>query len=133
MASSQESAPVGFEAGNAGTDIGTDPAATVVAARYEQDGAHVVIVRGEVDIDASGVLRHALEEGVKTETKCVVADFAGVTFCDSTGLNVLLQAHLAGDVRVAAPTAAVRRLLEVSGADGVLQIYPSVAEAIAAG
>ncbi|MCX2970790.1 MULTISPECIES: STAS domain-containing protein [Streptomyces] len=103
----------------------------VVAEQYALDGAHVIVVRGELDLDAAPALGQAIEEARRTGAVRVVVDFADVEFCDSTGLNVLLQAHLAGDVRVAAPAESVIRLLEVTGANGVLRVFPTVAEAAA--
>ncbi|GAB3689416.1 hypothetical protein GCM10028832_47040 [Streptomyces sparsus] len=102
-----------------------------VAARYVESGAEVVVLEGELDLDTVEVLREALAGGDREHGVCTVAEMSGVTFADSTALNVLLHAHAEGDLRLAAPSAGVRRLLRVSGADAVLRTYPSVAEAVA--
>ncbi|MBW1604211.1 STAS domain-containing protein [Streptomyces sp. JJ66] len=102
----------------------------VVAEQYARDGAHVIVVRGELDLDAAPALAQAIEDARRGGATRVVADFTDVAFCDSTGLNTLLQAHLGGDLRLAAPGASVLRLLQVTGADSVLRVYPAVAEAV---
>jgi anti-sigma B factor antagonist len=61
---------------------------------------------------------------------------SGMTFLDSSGLRVLLQAgHRArargGVFRVASPQDAVRRVLEPAGLDAQLDVRPDVAGALA--
>ena len=56
-----------------------------------------------------------------------VVDLAGVSFIDSSGLRVLVQDHQtrteAGEsLRLRAPSAAVQRLLEISGLSGYLDV-----------
>ncbi|MFE2914812.1 STAS domain-containing protein [Kitasatospora indigofera] len=56
-------------------------------------------------------------------------DLAGVTFCDSCGLGALLRARIETEraglkLRLAHPTNAVVRLLEITGADHVLTVDP---------
>ncbi|MDK1472221.1 STAS domain-containing protein [Streptomyces sp. 549] len=102
-----------------------------VAARYVQDGAYVVVVEGELDLDTVEVLRAAFDDPERQGSVCTVADVSGVTFADSTALNVLLQVHADRDLRLASPSEGVRRLLRVSGADAVLRTYASVPEAVA--
>ncbi|WP_431782539.1 STAS domain-containing protein [Streptomyces chumphonensis] len=111
---------------------GPNPA-KVVADGQMRDGALVLAVTGEVDLDAAQELSRALEGGLEGPASCVVADFSRVTFCDSTGLNVLLRAHHGGDLRIAGPPPSVTRLLELTGADAVLRVYPDVATAVAGG
>src|SRR4051812_12449598 len=47
---------------------------------------------GEVDIDTVGQLREQLENATATGAKHVVLDLRGVTFLDSTGLHLVLEA-----------------------------------------
>ncbi|MFD0531207.1 STAS domain-containing protein [Kitasatospora arboriphila] len=61
-------------------------------------------------------------------------DCSGLLFCDSTGLNLLLRARLSaqadgGEVVLAAPTAMVRRMLEITGAGEIFRVVDSTAEA----
>ena len=57
----------------------------------------------------------------------VVVDMSGVEFCDSTGMNVLLAAHRrareqGGDLELAAPRPAVRKILQVTGLESVFTV-----------
>ena len=51
----------------------------------------VLQIAGEIDLATADQLRTALEEALSANPK-VVIDMAGVTFCDATGLRLLLQA-----------------------------------------
>jgi anti-sigma B factor antagonist len=91
----------------------------------------IVTLPAEIDISVAGqvtsVLGQALDEGAGV----VIADMAGTVFCDGSGARALVSVHrmaVAGgaQLRVAAPTPSVRRLLKLSGASRVLAIYPGV-------
>jgi anti-sigma B factor antagonist len=62
----------------------------------------------------------------------VVVDMSGVDFCDSTGMNVLLAAHRrareqGGDLELAAPRPAVRKILQVTGLESVFTVLDNPA------
>jgi len=97
-----------------------------------------VVVRLPEEIDVTnadqvrGDLQAALDQGAAT----VIADLSGTMFCDSRGLHALVGAHkraAAGGVRVLLVTGAgqVRRLFALTGMDSVIEVYPSVADALA--
>ena len=57
----------------------------------------------------------------------VIVDMSGVEFCDSTGMNVLLAAHRkareqGGDLELAAPRPAIRKILQVTGLESVFTV-----------
>ncbi|MET9730138.1 STAS domain-containing protein [Streptomyces sp. NPDC006458] len=90
-----------------------------VVVRSERNGHVRVKVSGELDIAAGPALRSALDAAVD---RCahVMLDLTGVTFCDCSGLNVMLaaQRHAAAQgktlsVRAAGP--AVEGLLTRTG------------------
>lgn len=87
------------------------------------DGAGVLAVRGEIDAASAPVLREAVERVQALEVP-VVIDLAGVTFMDSSGLSVLVEATLrAGDaasVCVRNASEQVLRVLEVTGLDSLI-------------
>ena len=92
-----------------------------------QPSGVVLTVAGELDAHSSPLLRTKLLELVAGEDQEVVVDLAGVSFCDSTGLGVLVGAHrrMAASERtltVQSVRPAVRHLLEVSGLDQVLLV-----------
>ncbi|OKK22918.1 hypothetical protein AMK16_01755 [Streptomyces sp. CB00455] len=90
----------------------------------------MVRVSGELDIDRAPQLRTTLR-GALTDTDGgdIVVDLSGVEFCDSTGLNVLLQARLEAEekgraVCLAGPRPQMRQLLELTGAHVLFPVVP---------
>ncbi|MDJ0386208.1 STAS domain-containing protein [Streptomyces sp. G-G2] len=100
-------------------DTGTDPHLTAVS-EIDGGGATVVVLTGEIDYDRAPDVRDALLSALGS-SPCVVLDLSGVTFCDCSGLNVLLRARLAAGVgrdrrlRVRGMSDQVARLLELTG------------------
>ena len=85
------------------------------------DGA--LILAGEIDSYTAPDLAERLAEDPPIE----VVDVGGVTFIDSSGLRVLVETHqtrTANGSRLVlrAPSAAVQRLLEISGLAGHLDV-----------
>lgn len=88
-------------------------------------GVLVVSPVGEVDVASAGVLRAATRDAVAAAPRGVVVDLAGLTFCGSTGLVVLMDARQnAEDAGVRFGTAdgppIVRRVLEITELGPVL-------------
>ena len=57
----------------------------------------------------------------------VIIDMSGVEFCDSTGMNVLLSClrrarERGGELEIATPKPAVRKILQVTGLDAVFTL-----------
>ncbi|WP_042428964.1 STAS domain-containing protein [Streptacidiphilus anmyonensis] len=101
-----------------------------------QAGAGVVVVAGELDHDTAPSLARATGSLADAGVARIVVDCSELTFCDSTGLNVLLKARLrttddGGRFVLAAPSPPLRRLLELTGADGVFETHADVAAALA--
>ena len=91
-----------------------DGAGTVSVAR-EQEGSHVrIVVRGELDIATVPQLeQHVASDG---SADAVTLDLSGVTFIDSTGLRLLLEAHRSiGDRLRIRASPACERLFEITG------------------
>ena len=70
------------------------------------------------------------------DASLVIVDMSTTTFCDSAGVTALVrtvrQAHASGTgLRVAASAPAVTRVLAITGVDRLIDIYPSVAAAMA--
>jgi anti-anti-sigma factor len=84
---------------------------------------------GELDIATADELMDLLRTAADTDDP-IVFDCSGVTFMDSSGLRVLLQAARSedcGPVVVKDPSPQVRRLLEISIPEGVpgLRVRPA--------
>ncbi|MFF9760514.1 STAS domain-containing protein [Streptomyces sp. NRRL F-2305] len=104
-----------------------DQAAVV---QYEWCGVRVVGARGSYDSSSVTPLTDALATAAR-ECSRVVLDASGVTFADSALLNLLILTRQATDLRVAAPTRQLRRLLQLTGVDTVLKTRETVEEAAA--
>ncbi|MFH9015453.1 STAS domain-containing protein [Streptomyces sp. NPDC017943] len=105
------------------------------AEHHEIDGVRVVTLRGEIDRDVQDVLREALLGGTGEASERIVADLAGVTFMDSSGINVLLAAHLQtkaaqGWVRIAGARRPVLRVLQMTGVDTLITCHPTIEQAL---
>ncbi|GGV87297.1 STAS domain-containing protein [Streptomyces massasporeus] len=101
------------------------------------DGVRVVTLRGEIDRDVQGAFREALLGAGETVPTRIVADLSNVTFMDSSGINVLIAAHLQtkdvqGWVRIAGAPPAVLRVLQVTGVGTFISCHPSVEQALTA-
>lgn len=96
--------------------------------QYEWRGAWVIAAHGSYDMDSTTPLADALEAAVGKHPK-VVLDASGVTFADSTFLNLLILTHQTGTLRVVAPSPQVRRLCEITGVDGLLEMRATIDDA----
>ncbi|MEU0212761.1 STAS domain-containing protein [Streptomyces canus] len=99
------------------------------------DGIPVVTVRGEIDHPVKDKLSEALLSCNGATPPRTVLDLSGVTFMDSSGINVLIAAHKSmsdahGWLRLAGPQASVLRLIELVGLDQVIACYPTVEQAL---
>lgn len=93
----------------------------------------VVEVGGELDLYTAPSFRESvLEAAGDADPPKVVVDFRGLGFIDSSGLGAIVAClkHLRernGDLALAAPEASgLRRLLDLTGLDRVLTLYPTV-------
>ncbi|GAA2646234.1 STAS domain-containing protein [Streptomyces spororaveus] len=94
-------------------------------------------VGGEMDYATAQVFRARFEELIERGDRCIVLDLSGVSFCDSSGLNVLFGARRQADasgavVMLACVPGPLRRILHMTGADQALQVYDTVTDAEAA-
>ncbi|WP_371674052.1 STAS domain-containing protein [Streptomyces sp. NBC_00289] len=101
------------------------------------DGVLVVSVHGEIDHAVMDVLSRALLSQDGPPPPRIVADLSGVTFMDSSGINVFVTAHrrvsaAQGWVRIAGAQDSVVRLLHMVGIDEVIDCHPTVEQALKA-
>jgi stage II sporulation protein AA (anti-sigma F factor antagonist) len=98
------------------------------------DGIHVLTLAGEIDHDTGQALRQALDTS-GTPRPRIVVDLSRVTFMDSTGINIFIAAHRTltaadGWIRLAAPTEAVMRTLQIVGVDTVIDCRETLRQAL---
>jgi anti-sigma B factor antagonist len=103
----------------------------------EDRGDHAVVTAsGEIDAATADMLSTAVQGALADDYPRVLADFAQVTFIDSTGLGVLVKSHrsavAAGAVfAVVHPTPQTRKLIRVLGLDQLLHVYDTQEQALA--
>ena len=91
------------------------------------DGVGFIRVQGEVDHVHAPKLQEVADHMLGDGARSLVIDCAEVTFMDSAGLSALAKAHGRADVQfgtitIRNPSVLVRRLLEITGLDGLLLI-----------
>jgi anti-sigma B factor antagonist len=95
----------------------------------QRDDAVVVVVVGEIDIATAPALERLLIEAEATTAGSVIVDLDGVTFMDSSGLQVLVAHTLSQDngnrLRLTRGSRQVQRLFAVSGMLDHLPFVPS--------
>ncbi|MFJ7333059.1 STAS domain-containing protein [Streptomyces sp. NPDC101116] len=96
-----------------------------VVMQYAWRGAWVIIARGSYDMDSITPLADAMAAAVRKHPK-VILDASGITFADSTLLNLLILTHQTGALRVVAPSPQLQRLCEITGVDRLLEARDSV-------
>jgi anti-anti-sigma factor len=120
--------------------------------QMREDGFPVELVRGvpvvtapeEIDITNAARLRASLLEAALVEAAPVevaghpafVVDLTRTRFCDSAGIQVLVEAHrraqaAGGQVLLATSGAAVPRIFALTGIDRVIPSFASLDEALA--
>ncbi len=77
----------------ADTQMTAVPSRPAVCISQRNSRVSVVELRGELDIDGGQLVRGALEDVLTGCTDRVELDLSRVTFCDCSGLHVLLAAH----------------------------------------
>jgi anti-sigma B factor antagonist len=102
-----------------------------VTAEPSED-AIIVRATGEIDMSTIDVLRRELDTA-RAEAATALLDLSGVTFMDSTGLHLLLEASHNSAVTgwgffVVRPSREVQRLIEVSGTADLIMVVDARAE-----
>jgi anti-anti-sigma factor len=112
-------------------------AAGAAAPRRPPARPAVVTLPSEIDVRNDGHVQATLAHALGDGTAVLVADATGTTFCGCCGAHALVRTHhqaaaTGAQLRVAA-SPAVLRMLELTGADHVLDTYPSLDTALADG
>jgi anti-sigma B factor antagonist len=96
----------------------------------------LVTAAGEIDLTNAEGLRDALLSALNAGALGLVVDLTETTFLDSAGVTALVRASrraTAGEatMRLAVTAPAVLRVLDLVGLDRLIEVHPSVAEAVA--
>jgi anti-anti-sigma factor len=97
----------------------------------------VIELAGEIDFNTVCRLREAFADCNAASGHRTVVDFRGVTFMDSSSVNVLVGMKRAapvggGWIRLAGVPADVHEVLHIVGLDDVLPLYPTINVALSA-
>ncbi|MEV4093939.1 STAS domain-containing protein [Streptosporangium saharense] len=97
----------------------------------------LVALAGELDYTNAERFRHDLHEAVGSEPRDLVIDLTELTFCDSTGIQVLLGVRRLVQARgrriaLANPHQRLKRLFHLTGLAEAFGVQPTVALAVEA-
>jgi anti-sigma B factor antagonist len=106
-----------------------------VSVAHRPPNTAVLVLRGSLDIDTAPSLKANLSRLVEKSSPRIVVDVAGLDFCDSMGVGVLVTAHgrameHGGWVRLASPSGFLRRLFATLGLSDYLPLFPDVEAAL---
>jgi anti-sigma B factor antagonist len=88
--------------------------------RADQAGEPTLVVVGEIDLASAVPFGQRLAELIRDARSPAVVDLSGVTFFDSSGINVLVRAGVSAeaagvDLILQAPSRQVRTVLTLTG------------------
>ncbi|MGI9006542.1 MAG: STAS domain-containing protein [Streptosporangiaceae bacterium] len=111
-----------------------DDADSMAAVRL---AAKVVTFPQEAVFSNAGTVRQHVISALLPGVRAVILDMTPTTFCDTSGLRELVVAHRMGhekgvEMRVVVPSR-LMRMITLTGLQGVLAIYPTLAAALAPG
>jgi anti-sigma B factor antagonist len=96
----------------------------------------IVELPAEIDVTNSGQVYDRLAAALAPGVEVVIADLTSTSFCDSSGVREIMHAHETAVARNILLTLAVssegsvRRVLQLTGADSLMPLYPSLEEAV---
>jgi anti-sigma B factor antagonist len=107
-----------------------------VAGVEDRNGAIVVRLTGELDLYNAHLVREELMSAAAREPGRLIVELSDVSFIDSTGLGVLIEARTKLANRraflLAGPGLETRRALEISGLDRHFGVHDSLDAALTA-
>lgn len=118
------------------------PAPFQASASDLEGGIHLLEIHGELDLSTANKLEGPLEEAVASEDAAVLIDLAECQFIDSTGIALIVRAWQRvdssagnggkGGLVLCCQNEQVRRILEVTGLEHSLRVFPTRDAAAAA-
>lgn len=121
--------------------MGLENSGTAVAPRLDVsaragNGIIIAELAGELDIATVPALREQLLSLLRPGSSRLIIDLSKVTYCDSSGLAVLVGAcccarRLGGFLYLAAASSQTRQVLQLTGLYQHLPVFPTVSAAAA--
>lgn len=114
------------------------PGTAAAAASPRQPRLAVVTLPGQIDASNDGQVQDTLTRALGDGTAVLVADAGATTYCGCSGVTALLLTHhraaaAGAQLRIVAGRPPMRRILELTAADQVLNTYPTLAAALTDG
>lgn len=102
-----------------------------VTLQADPDAPCLVTASGELDYHTGRQLRERLDEAPLRSGAVLILDLSGITYCDSTGVSVLVHAYrrteaAGATLALAGAAPAIFRLLSFTGLDRLFRSYDSV-------
>ena len=96
-----------------------------------------VMLSGELTAFQCDYVFKCIEKQVKHGTEKLIIDCNDLSYISSAGLGMLMRVHtrmkkLGGDVKLARVKGTIAKMINLVGMNKVIQLYPTVEEAIAA-
>jgi anti-anti-sigma factor len=96
----------------------------------------VIELEGEIDLHRSGVVRDQIEPHIAAKDRRIIVDLGNVTYIDSSGLAVLIEAMqraqaYGGGLALCNLRDAVQHIFSIACLDQVFRIFPDRAAALA--
>ena len=104
--------------------------------RIPRDEAVELVVRGRLDAECAGELKHAVAAELRQGFQAITLDLLAVPFLSSAGIRVLFDIQrttraAGGDCRITVVSDPVRKVLELTRLDGILMQPATSAPAVA--
>jgi len=101
-----------------------------------QGTTRVVALEGELDFSSIPGAREAMDEALSARPETVVLDLSRLTFCDSSGVHLVVRSHAIATehgIRFVAirPLGSAARVFEICGIDGQVGLVDSGSGAVA--
>src|SRR5688572_24778934 len=98
---------------------------------------NVLALEGEIDLHASPHVKEMLDPLIARKTPVIIADLSGVTYIDSSGLALFIEAlqrvqGYGGKLALCGLGASLRAIFEIARLDQIFRIFPDKAAALAA-
>jgi anti-anti-sigma factor len=101
-----------------------------VRVEHVDDRVTVLTATGELDRETMPVLGDAAYAALRAGATRLVLDLSPLTFCDSSGLRLLVDLHRRTDLRVAGARPPVATVIQVVNLDRMLALHPTVRDAV---
>lgn len=103
--------------------------------REIEKGVLLVSPDGEIDHHSASRLRGEIDKHLGKEVKNIIFDFSTLTFMDSSGIGMIMGRYkkvqkLGGKVIISSATPQIKRIIEMAGLHGIMQLAPDLKKAL---